>query len=143
MRPALIKTALLSAVAATGLLLPAAPASASSYDYKLSAAVDGAQGYVWFDFEMGRYGGNFTPTVTDNKCDSHPVYVSFYTDGGLYQKFVNSQGCGHTQSWGWRSFTYKYNQPASTVKYVYVKVCVNDNFGDTCATSARKYNPYA
>jgi hypothetical protein len=32
---------------------------------------------------------------------------------------------------------------ASTVKYVYVNVCVSDLFGETCATSARKYNPNA
>jgi hypothetical protein len=142
MRPSLLKTALLMAVTAAGLLLPAAAASANSYSYKLSAAVDGAQGYVWFDFESGRYGGNYTPTVTDNRCDNHPVYVSFYTDGGLFQKFQNSQGCSHTQSWGWRQFSYKPNQTVTTMNYVYIKVCVADHFGDTCQTSGRTYNPY-
>jgi hypothetical protein len=140
MRAKLIKAVLL-AVTTTGLLLPAGRASADSYDYKLSAAVDGASGYVWFDFEQGRYGGNFTPSVSDIKCDSHPVYINFYTNGGLWQKFTNSKGCRHSQSWGWRSFSYKNNQPASTVNYVYIKVCVSDYFGDTCRTSARKYNP--
>jgi hypothetical protein len=125
------------------VLLPAGPAAANSYDYKLSAAVTGASGYAWFDFQQGRYGGNFTPSVSDNKCDGHPVYISVYTNGGLWQKFVNSKGCGNTQSWGWRGFTYKPNQPAATVKYVYVKVCVDDNFDDTCQTSSPKYNPYA
>lgn len=124
-------------------LLPAGPASANSYDYRLSASVTGASGYVWFDFEQGRYGGNFTPTVSDTKCDSHQVYVSLYTNGGLWQKFVNSRGCGHSQSWGWRSFSYKPNQPAATVTYVYIKVCVDGTFSDTCQTSARKYNPYS
>ena len=137
----LTKIGVLLALTLTGLLLPANSASADNFDYKLSAAVDGASGYVWFDFDQGRYGGSFTPTVSDTKCDSHSVYVSFYTDGGLYQKFVNSKGCNHTQSWGWRPFSYKNNQPATTTKYVYIKVCVDDAFSDTCQTSARKYNP--
>lgn len=143
MRTSRRSAALLLGVTLCALLLPAAPASADNYDYKLSAAVIGASGYVWFDFIRGRYGGDFTPTVSDTKCDGKSVYVSFYTDGGLYQKFQNSLGCNRSQSWGWRSFTYKYNQPASTTKYVYIKVCVADYWGDTCQTSARKYNPYA
>lgn len=133
----------LLAAVVLAVLLPAGSASADSYDYKLSAGVAGASGYAWFDFDQGRYGGNFTPSVRDTKCDGHPVYISVYTDGGLWQKFVNSKGCNKSQSWGWRSFTYKPNQLATTVRYVYVKVCVDDNFGDTCQTSARKNNPYA
>lgn len=129
--------------ALVAVVLPASPASANSYDYKLSAGVAGASGYAWFDFQQGRYGGSFTPTVSDTKCDGHPVYISFYTDGGLWQKFVNSKGCSNKQSWGWRGFTYKPNQTAITVRYVYVKVCVDDAFEDTCQTSGRTYNPHA
>jgi hypothetical protein len=136
------KASLGAAATVLSLLLPASAASADSYDYRLSASVTGASGGAWVDFEQGRYGGHFTPDVKDTKCDSHDVYINFYTDGGLWQQFRNSRGCGHSQGWGWRTFTYKRNQPATTVRYVYVKVCVDDHFNDTCATSARRYNPY-
>src|SRR5689334_18372411 len=123
MRRALTTTAVAVMTALVAVLLPAATASADNFDYRLEASVDGASGGAWFDFSRGRYGGDFTPDVKDLKCDGHPVYISFYTDGGLWQKFVNKQGCRHNQSWGWRGFSYKNNQPATTTGYVYIKVC--------------------
>jgi hypothetical protein len=134
--------ALMPAAAAALTVLPARAAQAvdCSRPRHLSTYVDGATGWADICFDHGRYGGHFDATVSDDRGDSHPVYISFYTDGGLWQKFVNKKGVGHSFTWTDQDFTYKKNEPASDVQYVYIKVCV-DRYRDTCKTSGRLYNP--
>jgi hypothetical protein len=71
-----------------------------------------------------------------------PVDISISTDGGLWQSSVNSKGNGLSFTWTDQGFTDKKSQRASKVTFVYIRVCVDDAFADTCRTSGKLYNPY-
>lgn len=57
-------------------------------------------------------------------------------------EFVNSKGNGRSFTWTDPGFTDKRSQPAGKVTLVYIRVCVDDAFADTCQASGKLYNPY-
>jgi hypothetical protein len=58
-------------------------------------------------------------------------------------EFVNSKGNGRNFTWTDQGFTDTMNWPASKVTLVYIRVCADDAYTDTCQTSGKQlYNPY-
>lgn len=140
---ALVRT-FVGSVVLTAALLPAGQARADvcSNPVPLSASVNAASGNAYVCWTVGRYGGYYFGSIKDTRADGHPVYLAFMTNGGEYRRHWNRAGNGTVSDFYDQSFSYKPNQPATTVAWVAVKVCVDDRFSDTCSTSQRLYNPY-